>query len=58
MIVVTKGSGPNSTTVGIYEVQGMYGYLTLSSFDNSEGGMECKWENLPDYVGIDWKAKA
>ena len=58
MIIVTKGSGPNSTTVGIYTVAPIYGTLDLRWFDNSEGGMNCIWENLPDYVGIDWKAKS
>ncbi|MCL2561343.1 MAG: PKD-like family lipoprotein [Rikenellaceae bacterium] len=58
MVVATKGSGPNSTSVGIYEVTPMYGNLTLKELTNADGTIqECIWTGLPDYVGIDWKAK-
>ncbi|MCL2562298.1 MAG: PKD-like family lipoprotein [Rikenellaceae bacterium] len=57
MVVATKGSGPNSTSVGIYQVAPIYGNLTLRRFENSEGGMDCIWTGLPDYVGVDWKAR-
>lgn len=57
MVIVTEGSGSNSTSVGLYEVSATYGRVTLKTlgYDGGEK-MDCIWRNLPKYVGIDWKA--
>lgn len=58
LVIVTEGNTANSTTFEIYDVEKVYGTLTLKELGYSDGEKQlCRWTGLPSYVAFDFKCR-